>query len=316
MSVLNRERVATPGGPLPVRKLAPTARRRRGRAPRAVAYLYLLPGFAVFTLFVLVPLGHTVWLSFFQWDGVTLGEWVGLANYRQEFSDPVARDAFKHSLLLIIFFSILPVAIGLLLAAVLSRSKLRGLTFFRTVLFLPQVVTMVVIGVTWRWMFDQDGTVNQVLRALGLGGLSRAWLGDFTWALPAIGLIGTWVMFGLCMVLFLAGIGTIDPDLYEAARVDGAGFFREFLAVTVPGLRQEISVALTITMIAALRSFDVVYVTSGGGPGTASNVPGFEIYRLAFREGAVGRACTVAVILTALIFLVVMIVQRVLRDDR
>jgi raffinose/stachyose/melibiose transport system permease protein len=286
---------------------------RRGGRNR-VAYLYILPGFLIYLAFVLVPLAHTVELSFFEWDGVSVGTWVGLDNYRQLFGDGTILSSFAHAGVFILFTSVLPVTIGLLLAAVLSRHRLRGLAVFRTLLFLPQVVAMVVVGVAWRWMYTDDGVVNQLLQTVGLGSVTRAWLGDFTWALPSVGLVGTWVMYGLCMVLFLAGVQKIDTSLYEVARIDGAGPIREFRHVTLPGLRQEIAVALTITTIAALRNFDLVYVTTNGGPGNATTVPAVEIYRLAFREGQIGLACAVAVVLTALIFTVVFAITRLARE--
>jgi raffinose/stachyose/melibiose transport system permease protein len=200
------------------------------------------------------------------------------------------------------------------LAALLSRHQIRGLAFFRSVLFLPQVIAMVVVGVAWRWMYADDGAVNQLLRLVGLDGVTRAWLGDFDLALPAVGLVGTWVMYGLCMLLFLSGAQKIDRSLYEAARMDGAGPVREFFAVTLPGLRQEVTVALTITAIYALRNFDLVYVTTNGGPGNASTVPAVEIYRLAFRESEVGLACAVAVVLMAITFAALLLITRLGRD--
>lgn len=181
-------------------------------------------------------------------------------------------------------------------------------------LFLPQVIAMVVVGVAWRWMYADDGAVNQLLRLVGLDGVTRAWLGDFDLALPAVGLVGTWVMYGLCMLLFLSGAQKIDRSLYEAARMDGAGPVREFFAVTLPGLRQEVTVALTITAIYALRNFDLVYVTTNGGPGNASTVPAVEIYRLAFRESEVGLACAVAVVLMAITFVALLLITRLGRD--
>jgi raffinose/stachyose/melibiose transport system permease protein len=150
-----------------------------------------------------------------------------------------------------------------------------------------------------------------MLRAVGLDGLTRAWLGDFTLALPAVGFVGTWVQMGLCIVLFLAGTSKIPRELYEAARLDGAGPVQEFFAVTLPALRGEISVALTLTVIAALRNFDLVYMTTSGGPGTSTTVPSYEVYRRAFLIGEVGSAAAIAVTLTALIFLLTFVITRV-----
>ena len=279
--------------------------------PRRVAYLYLLPGLAVFAAFVLAPLLHTAWIALFEWDGVSAGEWVGLDNFGALVTEPGLRTAFWHALVLLVFYAVLPVAIGLLLAAAMARTRVRGLTAFRTVLFLPQVIALVVVAVMWRMIYAPDGgLINEGLRAIGLGGLAQNWLGDFTLALPSVGLIATWVFYGLAMVLFTAGVQKIPPSLYDAARVDGAGPVREFFAVTLPGLRGEIAVALTLTTIAALRNFDLVYITTGGGPGDATTVPALEVYDRAFQSGRVGGAAAVGICLAAVIFALSLAINR------
>jgi raffinose/stachyose/melibiose transport system permease protein len=276
-----------------------------------VAYAYLLPGLAVFAAFVLWPLLRAGWISLYRWDGITVGEWAGLDNYREVLSDPDLRAAFVHALVLLVFYAFLPVVIGLVLAAAMSRSRVRGLTSFRTVLFLPQVVALVVVAVMWRMIYaPANGLLNDGLRAVGLGGLAQNWLGDFNLALPAVGLIGTWVMYGLAMVLFTAGVQKIPQSLYDAARVDGAGPVREFFAVTLPGLRNEIAVALTLTTIAGLRNFDLVYITTQGGPGEATTVPAFEVWQRAFQSGQVGSAAAVGLTLAAIIFAFVFVINR------
>jgi raffinose/stachyose/melibiose transport system permease protein len=262
-------------------------------APRRVAYLYLLPALLAFGAFVLVPLLHAAWISLFQWDGITPGTWVGLANYKAVVSDGELRSAFGHALVLVGFYALLPVAIGLLLAGALSRTRVRGLTAWRTVLFLPQVVALVVVAVMWRMIYEPTG-----------------WLGSFSVALPAVGLIGTWIEYGLAMVLLTAGVQKIPQSLYDAARVDGAGPLREFFAVTLPGLRGEVAVALTLTTIAALRNFDLVYLTTDGGPGNSTSVPAFEVYNRAFREGDVGTASAIGVCVAALIFVLAFALNR------
>src|SRR5207247_7249906 len=135
---------------------------------------------------------------------------------------------------------------------------------------------LVAAGIAWSWLLSSDGLVNQLLSAVGLAGVTRAWLGDFGTALPAVGVIGAWVLLGLCTLLLLAGLSKIDPALYEAARLDGAGPVREFLAITLPSLRQEIGVCVTVTVIAALSASDIVYISTRGGPGTQTMVPGLE----------------------------------------
>lgn len=270
--------------------------------PRKVAYLYILPALLFYCAFVLLPIVHSVWLSFFEWDGITVGTWVGLGNYLEIVEDPRLRAAFFHAIVLIFFYSFVPVVVGLLLAAAMSRSRIRGLAIFRTVLFLPQVIAMVVIAVVWRLIYAPEGPLNTGLHLLGLDSLARAWLGGFSTALPALGMVGAWVQFGLCMVLFLAGIQKIPPDLYDAAKVDGAGPIREFFTVTLPSLRAELAVVLTLTMISALRTFDLIYITTRGGPGDATNVPALEVYKRAFLTGQVGSAAALGITLALVIF--------------
>ncbi|MFI5658426.1 carbohydrate ABC transporter permease [Streptomyces sp. NPDC051684] len=284
--------------------------------PRSIGYLYVLPALAVYGLFLLYPFGQAVGLSFLHWDGLTRATSAGLDNYTALFTDPTLRAPFGHALVLLVFYAALPVAIGLLLAATMSRIRVRGMTFFRTVLFLPQVLAMVVVGVAWRSILAPDGLLNDVLRGIGLDGLARPWLGDDTWALPAVGVVGTWVMTGLCMVLFLAGAQRIPRELYEAARLDGAGAVREFFAVTLPGLRGEVSVALTLTIIAGLRNFDLIYITTGGGPGNATSVPAYEVYHRAFELNEVGSAAAIGVALTVLIFALTVTVSRLVEGRR
>jgi raffinose/stachyose/melibiose transport system permease protein len=292
--------------------------RRRGAAlappgePRRIGYLFILPALAVYAAFVLWPFGRAVWLSLHQWDGLLPKTWVGLDNYREIVESGPLRSAFAHSLVLIVFYSVIPVTLGLVLAAALSRARIRGQAAFRTILFLPVVMPMVVVAVIWRMIYaPQDGSLNELLRAVGLDSLTRPWLGDFGLALPAVGIIGTWVMMGLALVLFMAGVQRIPQSLYDAARVDGAGPLREFFAVTLPNLRGEIAVALTLTTIAALRNFDLVYLTTQGGPGDSTSVPAFQVYNRAFQLGQIGSAAAIGISLALVIFVITFLITRI-----
>ncbi len=279
--------------------------------PRKVGYLYVLPALAVFALFFLAPLVHGVWLSFFAWDGLGVGTWVGLSNYGDVLTDPLLRAPFVHALVLVFFFSVIPVLLGLLLAALMMRSTLRGTGFFRGIIFLPQVVALTVVAVAWRAILAPEGPLNSALRFLGLDALTRGWLGDETFALPAVGLVGVWVGTGLCTILFIAGLSRISKELYEAARLDGAGPVREFFAVSLPALRAEIAVAATLTIVAALKTFDLVYVMTGGGPARATTVPSFEVYDRAMLKGQVGTGVTLALMLSVVILLATVVINRV-----
>ncbi|MFC4119687.1 carbohydrate ABC transporter permease [Nonomuraea zeae] len=289
---------------------------RAGRPPgrRLRGWLYILPALAVYLGFAIWPALNTLRLSLLTWDGILPPVWAGFANYVKIFRDSALYEAILHSLVLIVFFSVIPIAAGLVMTALLMGKVRRGMTFFRIVFFLPQVLPLVAVGITWRWLYSETGVVNQLLELVGLGALSRAWLGDYGLALVSLGLIGTWVMSGLCMMLFLAGAQKIDPSLYEAATLDGAGTFRRFLHVTLPGVRKEITVAGVITTIAALASFDLVFVTTNGGPAGQTNVPGLLVYRLAFNEGDIGGASALAVVLTVIVIAVVSAVRYFTRD--
>jgi raffinose/stachyose/melibiose transport system permease protein len=278
--------------------------------PRRVGYAYVLPALLVYCGFVIFPLVHSFWLSFFSWDGFTPKHWIGLTNYRDVVSQPELRSAFLHSFILIIFYALLPVIIGLGVATIAVRTRLRGEGFMRSLLFMPQVVPTVAVAIAWRWIYASDGPLNNSLRTGGFGALARPWLGDFNWALVSIGLIGTWASYGLCTILFVAGIQKIPSSLYDSARVEGAGPLREFLVVTLPGLRGELAVAMTLTVVSALRGFDLVFVTTQGGPGNATLVPGVEVYKQAFQYGNVGLAAAVGISLAAVTFLVTILITR------
>jgi len=268
----------------------------------------VLPALAFYLLFTLLPLLHTVWLSFYEWDGITVGKWIGLANYREILADEEIRSAFVHSIKLILYYSVLAVIIALILILVLQRAKVRGLTTFRTLIFLPQTVAVVVVAQAFVWIYAPLGPLNTLLEPFGL---NRTWLGEFNTALPALGFVGSWMTFGLAFVLFLAGMQRIPQSLYDAARVDGASVWQEMRVVTLPQLRNELAVVLTLTTITALRSFDLIYNTTSGGPGGETRVPSVLIVLNAFSYGRVGMACAIAVVLTIIIFAVAILITRI-----
>lgn len=291
--------------------MAPESTRLRQRAR---GWLYVLPALALYAGFAIWPALNTLRLSLLNWDGVLPPTWAGLGNYVDIVRDPALYQAILHSVVLIVFFSFVPIVVGLLMTALLMGKVRRGMTFFRVVFFLPQVLPLVAVGIAWRWLYSESGVVNQGLSLIGLDSLTRAWLGDYHLALIALGLIGTWTMSGLCMMLFLAGAQKIDPALYEAATIDGAGPVQQFRAVTLPGVRKEITIAGVITTIAALASFDLVFVTTNGGPAGQTNVPALLVYRLAFNEGNIGSASALAAVLTVLVVGIVGVIRRFAKD--
>ena len=280
------------------------------------SYLYILPAFIFYILFVLFPLGDTLVTSFTEWNGISEKKWVGLENYSKNLSNKKIISSIKHSFILIIFYSFLPIIIGLLIAGIMIRVKIHGKATYRAILFLPQILSMIVVGISWRWIYAPKGPLNSGLDFFGLENVSRAWLGSFDFALPFVGLIGTWVMFGFTMILFIAGVQKIPSELYDAAKVDGAGAIAEFLNVTLPNLRGEIIVALIFTVTLALRNFDLIYITTGGGPGTSTMIPSMFIYKKAFQMNQVGSASSLGIMLTLLIFTLVSLILIILREKK
>ena len=289
----------------------------RGFRIRWAGWLFVLPALLVYTAFVLYPLALTVFYSTLRWNGIGESQYVGIDNYVRVLTDPDLVGIIFNAFKLMVFFSGIPVILGLLVASLIRRVATGTLgSASRTVLFLPQVIPLVAAGIMWSWMLSRNGLINQVLEAIGLGSITRAWLADFGLALPAVGVIGAWVLLGLCTILLLTGMSKIDQALYESARIDGASAWQEFRSITVPSLRYEIGVCVTVTVIASLAAFDIIYISTLGGPGTATTVPGMEIYRMAFFSRQVGLASALAVVLVILVLVSVLPIQRLTREER
>lgn len=302
---------STPSGP---RKGAGRKADRRRPSTVIAGYLFLAPALIFYAVFELWPIIQTAWYSFYDWNGIDASTFVGIDNYIKVFTDPKLIGSIGHAFFLIIFFSILPIVLGLITAALIKDIKHKAAsTFAQVCLFLPRVIPGAAAGVAWTWMLADDGTVNQILRGLGLDGATHTWLGDQATALSAVGIIGFWLQLGFCIVLLLSGIGAIDVSLYEAASLDGAGWWRQLFAITIPGLRGQLSVCLTMTVVAALASFDVVFMSTQGGPGYSTMVPGVQVYQLAFTQSRVGLASALAIVLMVLVLLVVGPLQRLVQ---
>lgn len=298
-----------------LKRTSPRLGRAAFRPARWAGWLFALPALAFYVFFNLRAIAASVQYSFYDWNGIGASTFVGLENYIRIFTDPTLVKPLFNAFFLILFFTVVPVLFGLIAAATMRtiEGRFTGATA-RTLLFLPQIIPGAAAAVAWTWMYSSNGVINQVMRAVGLGDFTRAWLGDFDFALPAVGIIGTWLSTGLCTLLLMAGIGKIDPSLYEASRLDGAGAVSQFWAVTVPGLRQELGVCVTVTIISALASFDVVYLSTQGGPGGTTMVPGVQVYLLAFNDARLGAASALAVVLAILIVAVIVPLQRLFRE--
>jgi ABC-type sugar transport system permease subunit len=300
-----------PGPAADERSRAGASQRRRARTGRTpmIAYAYLALPLAFYVLFMLLPWLQTVMLSFFNWDGIGARTWAGLTNYVDLLTNPQLRVAIVHSFELMIFFCVMPVLSALFLASLMTGPRRPRWTVTRAVLFIPQVLPPVAIGVIWQWVYGTGGIIDQFLRWVGLGSAAQPWLASFSWAFIAVGLVGAWATTGLCLAFFIAGAQKVPAELYEAVQMDGGGWVRQFRSVTLPQLRGEIVIATTVTAISSLSAFDIVYVMTGGGPGTSTMVPGVLVYQLGFTSFQVGQASALAVMLSVLILLVISAVR-------
>jgi raffinose/stachyose/melibiose transport system permease protein len=277
------------------------------------AYLFILPVFVLYAVFVLRPTLQTFWLAFYDWNGVSIErEWVGLANFRRLVDDPIFWQALRHSLIWTAVVVTFNLVVGLVAAALLS-TNIRGRLLFRLGYFLPVVQASIVTAMIWRWIYAPTGILNTSLEAVGLGFLARGWLGDFTLALPALAVAASWMTFGLGVVILLAGMQGIDPSLYDAARVDGAGPRRTFLDITIPSLRNTITIVVLLSLVDAFKVFDLIWATTQGGPVRATEVLATYMFKEGFQQNQYGYGSAIAVAL-ALIILATSVLNVALRE--
>jgi raffinose/stachyose/melibiose transport system permease protein len=267
--------------------------------------LYVLPGLAVYAVFVFLPILAALVVSLTDWNGLALPVFVGLANYANLFADDRFYTALGNNAQFIVFYCVVPLILGICLAGIISVVRQRERLVLRTLFFLPYVMPTAVLGIIFQWLYNPAfGPFNQFLKAIGLGKIALPWLGDFTWVLPAVGAVASWYFFGFCMVVFLSGMQRIDPQLFDAARVDGARGWQSFLHITLPSLLPEIRVVLLLTVIASIKSFDLIFTMTRGGPGNATLVPNIYMYQLGFQLNRYGYAAAVAIIGAILVFAV------------
>lgn len=277
--------------------------RRRGgrRAARSAPWWFMIPALALYAYVVLIPSARGTGYAFTDWTGLGSGmNFIGLDNFRKLFDDDIAKDALVQTVLLTIVITVVQNALGLLLAlGVHARIKSRNL--LRVLFFAPAVMTPVVTAYLWRYLYAPDGAINSTLRAVGLEGLRQDWLGDPDIALWSVSAIVIWQFSGYSMVIFLAGLQSVPPELHEAADVDGAGPVRRFTHITLPLLKPAITINVMLALIGGFKLFDQVYVTTGGGPGHSTETLSTLIYKNAFQFGEFGYSTAIAVVLAVIV---------------
>jgi len=271
---------------------------------------YLLPGFVLLTGVVLIPLLWNVYLSFTRYRGIRPPKWIGLENWSRLMSDEKFWTSFANSVAMIIAMVIIPTLVGLLLAAMLfdligKKFGGRLASFLRATYYLPQILPVVIAAIVIGWILrPENGALNVILKAAGLGSLQHNWLGSPDTALASIMVIMVWVQLGYPVVIFMAALQRVDPELYEAAELDGANWYQRFRWITVSIIRPEIYVVTLTCTIAALKVFGPIYTLTRGGPGTSTIVPSYYSYSEFFQTQQVGYGATIATALTVLIVIV------------
>jgi raffinose/stachyose/melibiose transport system permease protein len=244
-------------------------------------------------------MAYSGYLSFFKWDGVApTKQFVGLQNYfTLLFNDKVFWTALLNNAIWLVAALLIPTSIGLGLAILLNKG-FRGSSIYRSVFYFPAILSLAVVGLIWNWIYLPDiGLINQLLGGLGLPGLQHNWLSDPKFALYAVMVAAAWNAAGLPMLLFLAGLQTINPEILEAAQVDGAGPVRRFFSITFPLLRETTLIVLAITAINSLKVYDIIYAMTYGGPANSTQVLSTWMYFLTYNYNSVGQGTAIAVIL-------------------
>lgn len=269
---------------------------------------FLLPSALPLLLFTLGPMAAAAWISLHKWNLLVPMTFVGFDNYAKLLSDPGTGEVFLHTVYYIAGYLPLVYIGGLALALALNTA-LKGRSFLRGVYFLPVVTSWIVVALVWRWLLNPStGVVNTVLGFFGVEG--PGWWTDPAWAMPSIILASAWKDLGFVMVILLAGLQSISPELYEAARVDGAGWWRNLVSITIPLLSPSTFFVLVISLINGFQVFDQVYAMTGGGPAGSSQVVVQQIYDLTFRYGRAGEASALSWLLFAVVLAVTVIQVR------
>jgi ABC-type sugar transport system permease subunit len=272
----------------------------RWRSRLLPALLLLLPALLLLVVFRVVPVGQAIYLSFTKWNGVGEPLWIGLANFEALFRDRTFRTALTNNLAILLSVPVW-VMLPLFVAALIHRGVPGG-RIFRLAIFLPAVLSPVVIGAFFNVMLRYAGPVNEILREVGLGGIASEWLQESETALPIVMAIFVWATLGIGVLVYLAGLAQVNPDFYDAARLDGAGWWQTQRYITIPELRRVIEFWAVIVLISSFTAiFPFIYTLTRGGPGYSTYTLDYYIYDKAFFGAGMGYASAVGIVLLLIV---------------
>lgn len=268
-----------------------------------IPYLFILPAFIIHMCMVTAPSMSTLVMSLYDWNGLGNAQYIGLDNFREILTDPIVKLALVHNVQWLLVFITVPLILGFSIAIIVSQLR-RGQMFFRTVYFVPYVISAAVAGRIWTAYMNPYYGLNQVFKLLGWTELAKVqWLGNPKIALFSVAFVDNWHWWGFIMVLFLGALQQVEPTLYEAARVDGANRWQELLHVSIPGIRPTIAFVLIMTIMWSFLTFDYVYVMTNGGPANSTEIMATYIYKNAFSKYRAGYANALCVVQSAICIL-------------
>ena len=279
-------------------------------------YLFLIAPVAVYAIFFILPNLNSLFSSFYEWDGISpVKEFVGADNYAKMLGDPLFWKAFGNTIKYTITLVIFQTLFGLLLAVLIFKaSKIHN--FFRTLYFMPAMLSAVTVGLIFGFIYDPNmGALNQFLEAVGLEDWTRSWLSDEMIVIYAIAFVHVWVGIGQSVVLFVAGLQNIPYDLYESARIDGAGAWKQFTRITMPMLKSTLLIVLVLTTIGGFKCFDYVFVMTGGGATHSSEVLATLLYKEAYAYSDFGYSAAISVALLIIVSIIMAIQMRLFRKE-
>ena len=267
--------------------------------------LFILPALVMYMIFFINPFFTSIYYSLTRWNGVDpVKQFVGLQNYLHLLQDKLLGLSLMHNITWVIIGTAAPIIIGLPLAVILANVK-HGRLFFQTGYFLPYVLSGVVVGMIWGWIYNpMFGLLNFILKQIGLGVITRGWLGDPNTALYAVIAAAVWGYFGFCVVIFLAGLQNVDNDLVEASKIDGANSLQQFFFIIIPQLRHVLNMVLVYTLIGGLNVFDIVQIMTTGGPANHTELIGTYTYKISFQQSNIGYGTTLSMVMTVLSLIV------------
>jgi putative chitobiose transport system permease protein len=264
---------------------------------RLTPYLFLLPALVILGLTVFWPALQAFYLSFtrYEYDLTQVPEWVGIANFRRLWADPVFWQTLRNTVLYLV--GVVPIlVIAPLALAILVNQKLRNIEWFRAAYYTPVVISMVVAGIAWKWLYAENGLLNQLLKQIGITG-GIPWLTSPNWAIFSVMAVTVWKGLGYYMVIYLAGLQSLSADLYEAAAIDGSDGIRKHWDITIPLMKPYLVLVAVISAISATKVFEEVFIMTQGGPRNSSKTIVYYLYEQAFQNLEMSYACTIGLVL-------------------